>query len=54
MDSKELTELLKSEQKHGERNKDNSGLLEGMMPSRGDIKALGQVGTLVSLRDSPS
>lgn len=29
-------------------------IMEGMIPSRGDAKALVQVGILASLRDSPS
>lgn len=54
MDSNNLGDLLKSEQRHGERNKGSSGLWQGVTPSRGDAKALVQVAILVSLRDSSS
>lgn len=53
IDSKNITHLLKLKRRHGERNRDSPGLLEGMIPSSGDAKALGQVAILVSLRDSP-
>lgn len=48
-DSEDLTDLLKSEQRHGERSKDSPRGLEGMIPSRGEAKALGQAAVLLSL-----
>lgn len=55
IDSKNITHLLTLERRHGERNRDSPGLLEGMIPSSGDAKAHHkvQVAILVSLRDSP-